>query len=45
MLSGGAVKRNPFSLMSNGEEIKELLPSMPKGENVELVVIDVEEVH
>ena len=37
MLSGGAVKRNPLSLMSKGEEIKELFPSMPKGENVEFI--------
>ena len=35
MLSGGAVRRKPLSLMSKGEEIKESLPSMPKGENVE----------
>ena len=34
MLSRGAVRRKPLSLMSKGEKIKELLPSMPKGENV-----------
>ena len=37
MLTGGAVRRKPLSLMSKGGElkIKKLLPSMPKGENVE----------
>ena len=42
MLSGGVVKRKPLSLMSKGEEIKELFPSMQKREIVEnIVVIDV----
>ena len=35
MLTGGDVKRRPLSLMSKGEKIEELFPSMPKGENVE----------
>ena len=37
MFIGGAVSRKPLSLMSKGKriEIKKLLPSMPKGENVE----------
>ena len=35
MLSGGAVKRKPLSLMSKGEESKELFPLMTKGENAE----------
>ena len=32
---GGVVRRKPLSLMSKGEKIKELLTSIPKGENVE----------
>ena len=35
MLTGEDVKRRPFSLMSKGEKIEELFPSMPKGDNVE----------
>ena len=35
MLIGGYVKRIPSSLMSKGEKIEELFPSIPKGENVE----------
>ena len=34
-VTGGDVKRRPFSLMSKGDKIEELLPSMQKGENVE----------
>ena len=34
MFTGGDVKRRPLSLMSKGEKIEELFPSMPKGENV-----------
>ena len=38
MLTGEDLRRKPLSLMSKGEknwEIEKLLPSMPKGENVE----------
>ena len=35
MLIGGDVKRIPLSLMSKGEKIEELFPSMPKGEKIE----------
>ena len=35
MLTRGDVQRNPLSLMSKGEKIEELFPSMPKAENVE----------
>ena len=35
MLTWGDVKRRPLSLMSKGDKIEELLPSIPKGENVE----------
>ena len=36
-MTGGAVRRNPFSLLSKGEKIGQdkMLSSMPKGENVE----------
>ena len=45
MLIGGDVKRIPFSLMSKGEKIEELFPSMPKAENVEYGCHDVKRVH
>ena len=31
----GSYQKKPLSLMSKGEKIKDLLPSIPKGENVE----------
>ena len=35
MLTRGAIRRKPLSLMSKGEKIKELFQLIPKGENVE----------
>ena len=43
MLTGGDFKRRPLSLMSKGEKIEELLPSMPNGEMLSIVSIDVKE--
>ena len=45
MSTGEDTKMRPLAVMSKGEKTEELLPSMPKGENVEYGFHDVKGVH